>query len=131
MHNPTEETLPWEEQRGMEDILYRAQIGYLFDHSPFYRRKLTEAGFSGSMAVGGLDSLRFTEKDELRASRTPENPIGAHLAVPMSDVVRIYSTSGTTGTPSYIPLTQSDLRNWIEISSRSYAASGVVKGQRI
>jgi phenylacetate-CoA ligase len=45
--------------------------------------------------------------------------------------VRIYSTSGTTGTPSYIPLTASDLDNWVMGSARSYAASGIAAGQRI
>jgi phenylacetate-CoA ligase len=45
--------------------------------------------------------------------------------------VRIYSTSGTTGTPSYIPLTAGDLDNWVIGSARSYAASGVEPGQRI
>jgi phenylacetate-CoA ligase len=44
--------------------------------------------------------------------------------------VRIYSTSGTTGAPSYIPLTAGDLENWIAGSARSYAASGVAPGQR-
>jgi phenylacetate-CoA ligase len=48
-----------------------------------------------------------------------------------SEIVRIYSTSGTTGTPSYIPLTASDLENWVTGSARSYAASGVVAGQRL
>ena len=45
--------------------------------------------------------------------------------------MRIYSTSGTTGTPSYIPLTAGDLDNWVTGSARSYAASGVEAGQRI
>ena len=45
--------------------------------------------------------------------------------------MRIYSTSGTTGTPSYIPLTVSDLDNWVTGSARSYAASGIAAGQRI
>ena len=45
--------------------------------------------------------------------------------------MRIYSTSGTTGAPSYIPLTASDLENWIETSARSYAASGVQPGERV
>src|SRR4029453_16430228 len=44
---------------------------------------------------------------------------------------RIYSTSGTTGTPSYVPLTASDLENWITGSGRRYAASGVSAGERI
>jgi phenylacetate-CoA ligase len=45
--------------------------------------------------------------------------------------VRIYSTSGTTGAPSYIPLTADDVESWLVGSSRSYAASGVEPGQRI
>jgi phenylacetate-CoA ligase len=117
-----------------EDRLYRAQIGYLFEKSQFYRQKLTKAGFSDSGSVGGLDGLAalpFTEKDELRRSRSEAAPIGTYVAADMSELVRIYSTSGTTGTPSYIPLTQHDLDGWIEISSRSYGASGVRAGQRI
>jgi phenylacetate-CoA ligase len=62
---------------------------------------------------------------------TSENPIGAHLCAPREEIVRIYSTSGTTGTPSYIPLTAGDLDNWVTGSSRSYAASGIAAGERI
>ncbi len=123
-----------EAPRCEEDRLYRAQIGYLFEKSQFYRQKLTEAGFPDPGSVGGLEDLAelpFTEKDELRRTRSEATPIGTHLAAEMSELVRIYSTSGTTGTPSYIPLTQSDLESWIEISSRSYGASGVSAGQRI
>src|SRR5262249_39118582 len=45
--------------------------------------------------------------------------------------VRVYSTSGPTGAPTYIPLTAGDLDNWVTGSARSYAASGVEPGQRI
>jgi phenylacetate-CoA ligase len=117
-----------------DDAAYRAQIAYLYERSPFYRAKLTAAGFPDPASVGGLaDLLRlpFTEKDELRASRSPAHPIGTHIAAPSADIVRIYSTSGTTGTPSYIPLTLGDLAGWIEISCRSYGASGVLPGQRL
>ena len=43
---------------------------------------------------------------------TPADPFGTHLCVAPDQIARIYSTSGTTGTPSYIPLTASDLDNW-------------------
>jgi phenylacetate-CoA ligase len=128
------ETLPWAEQLRRDDATYRTQVEYLFASSPFYRAKLMEFGFDSADKIGGLDDiarLPTTEKDELRATRTDDQPIGTHLAVPMERVVRIYSTSGTTGAPSYIPLTAGDLDNWVTTSMRSYSASGVGPGTRI
>jgi phenylacetate-CoA ligase len=110
---------------------YRTQIAYLLEHSPFYRDKL---GGTSAAEIGGLEAigqLPLTEKSELRATVTPENPIGAHLCAGPEEIVRIYSTSGTTGTPSYIPLTARDLENWVTGSARSYGAAGVQVGQRI
>jgi phenylacetate-CoA ligase len=110
---------------------YRTQIAYLLERSPFYREKL---GNASAADIGGLEAigqLPLTEKGELRDSVTPENPIGAHLCAEPEEIVRIYSTSGTTGTPSYIPLTARDLENWVTGSARSYGASGVQAGQRI
>jgi phenylacetate-CoA ligase len=107
---------------------YREQIAYLLERSPFYREKL--AGHD----PGGLEDiaeLPLTDKSEIRATVTPESPIGTHLCAERHEIVRIYSTSGTTGTPSYIPLTAQDLENWITGSARSYAASGIETGQRI
>jgi phenylacetate-CoA ligase len=132
--DPEVETRPWAEQRALDDAAYRRQLGYLLANSNFYRDKLTAAGFSTAEKVGGLDDigkLPFTEKDELRESRSADAPIGTHLAAPMAKVVRIFSTSGTTGTPSYIPLTEADLTQWIRISARSYAASGLTAGTRL
>ena len=100
----------------------------------FYRDKLAAAGFASRRDAGGLAEiaqLPLTEKHELRATCTAENPIGAHLCAEPAEIVRIYSTSGTTGTPSYIPLTAGDLDNWITGSARSYAASGIEPGERI
>ncbi|MEO8669525.1 MAG: AMP-binding protein [Bauldia sp.] len=132
MYEPAVETLPWADQPSADDPLYRRQIDYLFARSPFYRMRLTEAGFANADAVGGLAriaDLPFTEKDDLRKTRTEANAVGAHLAAPFADLVRIFSTSGTTGAPSYIPLTGGDLRNWVRTSARSYTASGVKRGE--
>jgi len=125
---PDEETRPWEEQLRLDDAAYRTQLAYLLERSPFYRAKLTGAEPAGLEQIA---ELPLTGKDELRASVTADNPFGAHLAATAGEIVRIYSTSGTTGTPSYIPLTASDLDNWVTGSSRSYAASGVAAGERI
>jgi phenylacetate-CoA ligase len=129
MLEPEVEARPWDEQLALDDESYRAQLRYLLENSPFYRAKLAGADPDGGLAE--LATLPLTEKDELRASRTRENPIGEHLCAEPSELVRIYSTSGTTGTPSYVPLTAGDLDNWVTGSARSYAASGIAAGQRI
>jgi phenylacetate-CoA ligase len=134
MVEPEIELAPWDAQAAHDAPLYLEQIEYLFDRSRFYRDKLTGAGFASPRAVGGLDAiaaLPFTEKDELRQSRSAEQPIGTHCTATREEIVRIYSTSGTTGTPSYIPLTASDLEVWVRTSARSYAASGLTRGERI
>jgi phenylacetate-CoA ligase len=128
MFDPEVETRPWEDQLALDGASFRAQLVYLRERSPFYREKL--AGLESS-DLAHIGELPLTEKDELRATRTPDNPIGAHLCVAMAQLVRVYSTSGTTGAPTYVPLTADDLENWIVTSARSYAASGVEPGQRI
>jgi phenylacetate-CoA ligase len=122
------ERLPWPEQLAVDDESFRQQLAYLLERSPFYREKLARFDTHG---LGEISELPLTEKEELRATVTPENPFGAHLCASPAEIVRIYSTSGTTGTPSFIPLTASDLENWVTGSARSYAASGVRAGQRI
>ena len=134
MFAPEIETRSWTEQFKLDGAHYQSQISYLFKKSEFYQKKLIAAGFANAKAAGALAdiaNLPFTEKSEIRASCTPENPIGSHLCVERPEIVRIYSTSGTTGTPSYIPLTAADLDRWTTTSATSYSASGVSSGQRI
>jgi phenylacetate-CoA ligase len=122
------ERLPWDEQLALDNESYRGQLAYLLERSPFYREKL--AGFDPH-GLAEISELPLTEKTELRATVTPENPFGAHLCTSPDEIVRIYSTSGTTGTPSYIPLTAGDFENWVTGGARSYGASGVTAGQRL
>jgi phenylacetate-CoA ligase len=134
MLEPEVESRPWAEQLELDDRSYRAQLAYLFERSAFYREKLGAAGIDSAEAAGGLGEiarLPLTDKRELRAATTAEDPFGTHLCAAPSEIARIYSTSGTTGTPSFIPLTAGDLDNWVTGSARSYAASGVEAGQRI
>jgi phenylacetate-CoA ligase len=124
---PEVETRPWAEQVEADDGPYREQLAYVLERSAFYREKL-----AGGAPPGGLRDiagLPLTDKRELQATRTPERPFGAHLC--SDEIARVYSTSGTTGAPSWIPLTASDVVNWVEGSARSYAASGVPAGARI
>jgi phenylacetate-CoA ligase len=134
MLEPEVETRPWAEQFELDDRSYRAQLDYLLERSAFYRDKLAAAGLGSHVlrdGLAGIARVPLTDKRELRETATAENPIGSHLCVDPTEIVRIYSTSGTTGRPTHIPLTASDLDNWVAGSSRSYAASGVEAGQRI
>jgi len=131
---PEVEALAWDEQLAADDAPYRTQLAYLFERSRFYRAKLAAAGVDSAGAAGALvdiAQLPLTDKREVRATCTAADPIGAHLCAAPSEIARIYSTSGTTGAPSYIPLTAGDLDNWVTGSARSYAASGVAPGERI
>jgi phenylacetate-CoA ligase len=114
----------WDEQLALDAASFAEQLEYLRARSPFYRD-------IEPVPLERIAELPLTTKQQLRETVTPENPFGAHFAAGRDELVRIYSTSGTTGAPSYIPLTATDLDNWIEGSSRSYAASGVEPGQRI
>jgi phenylacetate-CoA ligase len=134
MLEPEIETMPWREQVQLDDAHYRRQIEYLLARSRFYQTKLRGAGFHMAAEIGGLEAiaeLPLTGKDEIRASCSETDPMGTHVAVSTDRIARIFSTSGTTGTPSYIPLTAQDLDNWVAVSARSYSASGVTAGERI
>ena len=131
MSTSADETRPWAQQLELDDPSYRAQLAYVLERSAFYREKLGLPSADEAGGLGDIAALPLTDKAEVRSTCTPENPIGAHLCARPEEVVRIYSTSGTTGNPSYVPLTADDLENWILASARSYAASGIAAGQRI
>ena len=91
-------------------------------HTPLYQRRLMRAGISVPEDIGSLDDLQkipFTTKDDLRQSY----PKGL-LAVDMKQVVRMHSSSGTTGIPTVIFYTQGDLDRWTELLARGIVASG-------
>ncbi|MBV9198481.1 MAG: phenylacetate--CoA ligase family protein, partial [Alphaproteobacteria bacterium] len=131
---PEVETRSADAQRARDRATWRAQIAYLFEHSQFYREKLQAAGIPNAPAAGELDDLPrlpFTEKAEIRRSQAEHPPFGSHLAADPASLIRIYSTSGTTGDPVYMPVTPADLAMWNEISARSYTAGGLRRGMRV
>jgi len=134
IYAPEIETRPLAEQFRLDAVQYRRQLEYLFGRSPFYRRKLSAAGFRDAAAAGPLErihELPFTEKDELRRTQAETPPFGEHLACDPSALVRVYSTSGTTGVPCYIGLTRNDLDLYATNVARGYSAAGFSRRQRI
>ncbi|MDG0980726.1 MAG: phenylacetate--CoA ligase family protein [Halieaceae bacterium] len=132
--DPTTETRPLAEQLEIDRQRYLDQIRYVFEHSAFYRAKFQQAGFRSADDLGGLDDiaqLPFTEKDELRESQALHPPFGNHIAASPDDLRRVFSTSGTTGTPCYLGLTQHDLDMYATNVARGYSAAGFKPGQRL
>ena len=128
------ETRSLRDQYALDAKRYPEQIAYLLEHSLFYQKKLSEAGFESIEDIGSLDEiakLPFTEKDEIRQTQATSPPFGAHLAVDESKLRRVFSTSGTTGVPCYLGLTSSDLDMYATNVARGYTAAGFREGQKI
>jgi len=132
--DPQAETRSVNDQFAIDRVSYREQMRYLMARSAFYRAKLNQAGFYTDRDIGELDDiaqLPFTEKDELRASQANFPPFGSHLAADPQDLRRVFSTSGTTGVPCYLGLTENDLDMYATNVARGYSAAGFKPGQRV
>lgn len=125
--NRTMETLPDEELRVLQEQKLRRQSEYVWLNSEFYRRKWTEAGLKDPAGAGlkDLPSFPLTTKAELRDSLLAKPPLGLHQAAPDISVIRIHSSSGTTGRPTYMGVTRHDVAIWTEGIARVLWAVGM------
>lgn len=134
IYDPEVETRPVAEQYELDKDSYKQQINYLLKHSIFYQQKLADAGFTTPEQIGGLENiakLPFTEKDEIRETQAKHAPFGAHLAAEQTQLRRVFSTSGTTGVPCYLGLTEADLDMYATNVARGYTAAGFSAGQKV
>ena len=106
--------------------LITAQLKTLKDRSAFYAKKFEGIDLSDVRTQEDFQKLPFSEKDDLRAVY----PLGLQ-AVPDEEVVRIHSSSGTTGTPVIIPYTQQDVIDWATQFARCYEVAGITNKDRI
>ena len=102
------------------------QIKRLLKTDHFYGERLREAGIEGVSSVEDFLALPFCEKDDLRHAY----PLGLS-AVPESEIVRIHSSSGTTGTPVIVPYTKKDVDDWAIQFARCYEYAGVTPEDRV
>ena len=96
------------------------------ERSPFYADKFEDIDTSSIMTKEDFENLPFTEKADLRNAY----PLGL-AAVPEERIVRIHSSSGTTGTPVVIPYTQKDVDDWADMFVRCYRMAGIDENDRI
>ncbi|MGB9803785.1 phenylacetate--CoA ligase family protein [Desulfofundulus sp.] len=112
----------------IQGSMLREMIRQVYQNSPFYRKKLDGAGVDPASIKGveDLEQVPFTDKHELRDAY----PLGL-MAVPEKQVVRIHSSSGTTGKPIIVPYTKKDVDVWAEMMARSLAMAGVSNRDRV
>ena len=99
-------------------------VEYCDKNSPFYNKKLKEAGVSADKikTLSDIQYLPFTTKDDIRDNY----PFGL-FAVPMRDIVRIHASSGTTGKPTVVGYTKGDLDTWSDLVARLVVAAGATR----
>lgn len=126
-HNETMETMDPDELRSFQEEKLRKQIQYVYKRSKFYQRKFREAGLvpEDIKSIQDLKKVPFTTKDELRESQEKDPPLGSHSAVDMKKIIRIHSSSGTTGNPSFVGITHHDQKVWTQITERSIYTWGI------
>ena len=103
-----------------------AQIKRLVKTDSYYGKKYRELGITGVRSQEDFEKLPFSSKDDLRNAY----PLGIQ-AVPDEDIVRIHSSSGTTGKPVIIPYTAKDVDDWAIMFARCYETAGVTKKDRV
>ena len=100
--------------------LIKAQLKKLTSQPCFYQRKLEGIHVDQIQSQEDFETLPFTWKGDLREAY----PLGLQ-AVPDEEIVRIHSSSGTTGTPVIIPYTRQDVEDWTEMFKRCYETAGI------
>ena len=103
-----------------------AQIKRLVKTDSYYGKKYRELGITDVTSQEAFEELPFSSKNDLRNAY----PLGIQ-AVPDEEVVRIHSSSGTTGKPVIIPYTAKDVDDWATMFARCYETAGVTKKDRV
>ncbi|MBQ5886790.1 MAG: phenylacetate--CoA ligase [Clostridia bacterium] len=118
------ETMPYEQMRALQSERLCRQVRHVWDNVPYYRSLMEEKGITPDdiKGVEDLHKLPFLKKDDLR----DQYPYGL-LAKPLTDCVRIQSTSGTTGRRVVAFYTQNDVDLWEDCCARAITAVGGTK----
>ena len=122
--DPVHECMGREELELLQLTRLHATLERVYRNVPCYRAKFDALGITpGDLhALSDLAKFPFTDKEDLRQNY----PYGM-FAVPLREVVRIHSSSGTTGKPTVVGYTRSDLQTWTELAARFMTAAGVTE----
>ena len=126
--NPRIERMPIEDLHKMQEERLRYFVRYAYNHSLFYRQRFMEAGVEPDdiKKLSDVTKLPFTSKRDLRNTY----PTGM-FCLPKNWVVRYHVSSGTTGKPTVVGYTQSDVDMWSESLARGLTSIGLGRGDVI
>lgn len=121
MFQPELEAMPRADLEALQVERMKVLLRRAYDNVETYRRKFDEAGFDPESFTSLADVRRvpFTVKDDLRAGY----PYGM-FAAPLRDIVRVHSSSGTTGQVTVVGYTKGDIDRWADLMARTYACAG-------
>ncbi len=122
--NPEYEQMPREKLRELQLQRLQWVVKWAYERVPAYQQKFDAVGLKPKdiRSLADLSKLPFTTKDELKE----DYPYG-FFALPRAKIVRIHSTSGTTGTPVVVGYSRGDLNTWSELMARLITAAGVTE----
>ncbi|MFZ7110954.1 MAG: phenylacetate--CoA ligase family protein [Desulfatiglandales bacterium] len=126
--NEEMETLTADALHDLHEGKFLKQVEYLYHHSPLYQEKFKSEGIEPGdiKRLEDIVKLPFTQKKELREAQMSNPPVGRHRACSLEQLSRVYSSSGTTGVPTYIGLTSHDIYSvQAEATARICWAGGV------
>ncbi len=126
--NPEYECMERTELHALQLRRLQMTVAWVYDRVPYYRAQLDERGIKPK-DIRTLDDVRrlpLTDKTALRDTY----PFGM-FAVPLDEVVRLHSSSGTTGKPVVVGYTRGDINTWTEMTARVGAAAGVHRGDLV
>jgi len=107
--------------RHVQSERLREVVERVYFNVPYYRNRMQEAGIGPESihTIDDISKLPFTTKQDLRDNY----PFGL-FAVPMSEIVRVHASSGTTGKPTVVGYTRSDISTWSEVMARTLTGAG-------
>lgn len=122
--NPTYECMSRDEMTRVQNERLVNTVKRIYHNVPFYRDKMQKAGLEPGdiKSIEDLKKLPFTYKQDLRDNY----PYGL-FAVPLSEIVRIHASSGTTGKPTVVGYTRRDIDTWAEVMARTLVCAGASK----
>ena len=117
-----------DEIRSLQLERLKWSLRHAYDNVPMYKQRFDEAGVHPDdlQQLSDLAKFPFTYKNDLRDNY----PFGL-FAVPREEIIRLHASSGTTGKPTVVGYTKTDIDNWADLVARSLRAAGLRKGNMV